>query len=219
MKDKQGIWFMLVVASILIFSSCDKDFTVQSDTSFGDDYVKLRVGTEWVYAIDSVYKETGLLNRTVHFFQKEVVVDSLKERNSITYYIDTYYSYDSLFGFTKSGRYTLVMYKDRLIRMGWDYNLIILTTPLEVGSQWNNLCNTCLYPYSGVSNNVNTYSHNDVMYEDMVDVTHCEHYRFDYSYVHKSTYVRDVGLLSETIFSKFRQVQTVTTKSLLTYAF
>ena len=199
--------------------SCDRDVAIPPYKSFSDDFLKLQEGTTWLYQIDSIVTDIVEPNRHVTLFQKEVVRQVEITSRNATYTIDVYQSSDTAEGYELVDVYTMQLYDDRVVHMGSDYNIIVLTKPMDVGAKWFNLNNTCLNAQSVLNDKLDTYTHNETIYEGILDVIHYEYYHHDVSQSHRAYYGQDVGLIYEMRFDRLRNKKTTITKSLLSYAY
>ncbi len=219
MKNKVVISLLFGLVVSLVFMSCEKDIAIPRYSSFGDDYLKIKEGTTWLYQIDSV--KVDLIDPIQHhmYYQKEVVSKVEITQRNATYTIDVYRSHDLALDYKKTEVYTLQLYNDRVVHMGNDYNIIALTNPLEAGTKWYNLNSTCLNAQSVIDEHLDQYTHNAQTYYDIMDVTHYDYHHNDISQSHRSYYGKEVGLIYEMRYDRLRNSKTTITKSLLSYAY
>lgn len=209
----------MAIITAVGFVSCDEEVGTSNFKSSSDSYLQMKLGTTWLYKIDSTRVDLVQPDHRHSFFQKEIISKVDKSRKVIVYTIDLYRTLDTSLSFTKHGTYVLEMYKDRVVHMGNDYNLIILADPVEVGQKWYNLSNKVHNTTSIIDRKLDTYIQNEEVYYDILDVIHYEFLRHDVSKSHRSFYAKDVGLIYEMRFDRLRNTNTTITKSLLHYAY
>jgi len=199
--------------------SCDNDVAVARYSNITNDFLQLRKGTTWVYVINEATTDLIEPDQYKQYYQKEVVRSVEHASQNTTYKIDVYTSDDTTIGYNKVDVYTLQVFGDRVVHMGSDYNIIMLSNQLQEGSKWFNANNTCLHAQSYVNAELDFYTHNNTEYADVIDVKHYEYFHHDVSQLHRSYYGQDVGLIYEMRFDRLRNNKTTITKSLLSYAY
>jgi hypothetical protein len=219
LKNSRCIWSILVCIILVSTTSCDKDVVVSSNDGFAGDYMNMRVGTTWIYQIDSMHQEKSHKAERFRYYQKEYVYDVTSEGRSTSFYVQSYISKDSTGPFKEHDRYTYMMYEDRVVRMGWDYNLIILSAPIEPGYRWNNLNNNCQYAKSIIESDNETFVNETSLYYDVLNVIHCAHTEPTNAQTHVSKYAKDAGLVYEIRSNRFHYIRTTITKSLIHHAY
>ncbi|MFT5513829.1 MAG: hypothetical protein ACI8SE_002240 [Bacteroidia bacterium] len=219
MKSNRFIHIVLIVLTTMGLAACEKDIAVPGFSSASENYMQMKVGTTWLYKIDS--STVDLVSPEVHysFFQKEVVGDIEESRKVVTYNINVYRTLDTNSNFAWHDTHVIKMYKDRVVHMGNDFNLIILNDPVEIGQKWYNASSKCNNAMSIIDRKIGTYTQSETAYDDVLDVIHYEYLRHDVSRSHRSLYAKDAGLIFEMRFDRLRNQKTTITKSLLNYAY
>lgn len=214
-----------ILLGCLILVGCDKDLVVPQYNGFNNGYLKIRVGTNWIYKVDSVYEETDRASVTDSFYVKEAIVDSMLDGRIMTYIFEKSRS-NSLTGpYIKSGDYSLVLSDNRLIYNGDDYSAIVLSTPLIDKNSWTSNYQQSYDPISEILSVNDSEIINGIKYENVVHVMHFLEFQFDYRRNHSSRFAEDVGVIQETFYRGYYNrlaaslTSTTITKSLLTYAY
>lgn len=217
----------LFVAGLIgcTFWGCEKDIIVPQYNGFALGYLEMRVNTTWLYRVDSLYTETGRPDVRGKCFEKHIVVDSLLTPHDLTYNIQVYKSLDSTKDFELSRNYSLIL-KDSSVRQeSTDVSLVILHTPLTHGNKWDNKHTQCYHKRSSIDNVSNHYEFNGNMYNNVLEVRHCDFFVYDRRNWHSSYYADKVGMISETTSQGFYNrlgrygTNMTITKSLLNYAY
>jgi hypothetical protein len=219
--------FYVLIAGLMgcIFGGCEKDIIVPQYNEFADGYLEMRMNTTWLYRVDSVYTETDRPTKNSKYYEKHIVIDSLLTSHDLTYNIQVYKSLDSTKYFELSRNYSLIL-NDSSVRLeSTVVSFVILHTPLAHGNKWDNKHTQCYYKRSSIDNVSNHYEFNGTMYNNVLEVRHCDFFVYDRRNSHSSYYADRVGMISETRSQGFYNrlgrygTNTTITKSLLNYAY
>ncbi|MFT5513828.1 MAG: hypothetical protein ACI8SE_002239 [Bacteroidia bacterium] len=219
--------FYVIIAGLIgcTFGGCEKDTIVPQYNGFGDDYLQLQLGTNWLYKVDSVFETSGGVLIADSYYVKETIIDSIQDGRTLIYSIDKVRNSDILGKYQWFDNYTLTLTDDRIIHNGADFKAIILTTPLVPKRSWMSAYDYSYDPTSTIESVHDFETINGKEYEKVVWVQHFFEFQFDYRRHHFTRFAKGVGVVEEMFYYGYYNrlanslTSTTLTKSLLKYAY
>ena len=214
------------VCILFVFQlSCSKDALIPQYNGFADDYFQLRVGTTWVYQVDSVFRETGRPDKVKQYFEKHVIVDSLLDKHILTYQIEVLRSDFVHKEFKNFRNFELRLTDSTVTYNGPKLKYLMLKNPMSMNQNWYNGHTGCYYNHSKVVDRQVERELGGDVYHDVLEIQHCSFYVFDQNHGHRGIYGRNVGLIQEYFYNgTYNRLANSSTfnytlRTLLTYAY
>ncbi len=198
MRIKNAFGLLLVC---LLFVSCEKDVAIPQYIGFADNYLSMRVGSVWVYQVDSVYRETARPDKVKQYFEKHVIVDSVLDKRILTYRIEVLRSDFIDTDFENFRNYEILLTDSTATYRGPKLTYLMLKKPMALNQKWHNGHTGCYYNQGKVIDHQLEKELGGEVFQDVLEIEHCSFYVFDQNHGHRGIYGRNVGLVQEYFYS------------------